>query len=65
MNEKTKRRWDDALTSNLKYNIGSLDFETKDRLQSGRGNAMLVAGSIYEACKYYELFQKHGLKKKI
>jgi type I restriction enzyme R subunit len=40
-----------------------LDFETKDRLQSGRGNAMLVAGSIYEACKYYELFQSHGLKK--
>ncbi len=40
-----------------------LDFETKDRLQSGRGNAMLVVGSIYEACKYYELFQSHGLKK--
>jgi type I restriction enzyme R subunit len=30
---------------------------TKDRLQSGNGNALLVAGSIYEACKYYELFQ--------
>ncbi len=40
-----------------------LDMETKDRLQSGKGNAMLVAGSIYQACKYYELFQKHGLKK--
>src|SRR3989338_3286037 len=40
-----------------------LDIETKDRLSSGRGNALLVAGSIYEACKYYELFQKHGLKK--
>jgi type I restriction enzyme R subunit len=40
-----------------------LDMETKDRLQSGRGNAMLVAGSIYEACKYYELFQKSGFKK--
>ena len=24
---------------------------------------MLVAGSIYEACKYYELFQERGLKK--
>ena len=34
--------------------------ETKDRLQNGRGNAMLVAGSIYEACKYYELFQASG-----
>ncbi|MCS6983438.1 MAG: HsdR family type I site-specific deoxyribonuclease, partial [Candidatus Absconditabacterales bacterium] len=40
-----------------------LDMETKDRLKSGRGNAMLVAGSIYEACKYYELFQKSGFEK--
>lgn len=40
-----------------------LDIETKNRLMSGRGNAILIAGSIYEACKYYELFQKHGLKK--
>lgn len=39
------------------------DMETKDRLQNGRGNAILVAGSIYEACKYYELFQQKGLKK--
>lgn len=40
-----------------------LDMATKDRLQSGEGNAMLVSGSIYEACKYYELFQNSGLKK--
>mgnify|MGYP001235566966 FL=1 len=40
-----------------------LDMETKPRLMSGRGNALLVAGSIYEACKYYELFQERGLKK--
>ena len=40
-----------------------LDTETKDRLSSGRGNAILIAGSIYQACKYYELFQKNGLKK--
>ncbi len=39
------------------------DMETKDRLQNGRGNAMLVAGNIYEACKYYELFQAAGFKK--
>jgi type I restriction enzyme, R subunit len=39
------------------------DMATKDRLQSGRGNALLVAGSVYQACKYYELFQKSGLKK--
>ncbi len=35
-----------------------LDMETRDRLASGRGNALLVAGSIYEACKFYELFSK-------
>ncbi len=40
-----------------------LDMEIKPRLLSGRGNALLIAGSIYEACKYYELFQKSGLKK--
>jgi type I restriction enzyme R subunit len=40
-----------------------LDFETKPRLASGRGNAMLVAGSIYEACKYYELFRSKGFDK--
>ncbi|MBO1065593.1 HsdR family type I site-specific deoxyribonuclease [Dolichospermum flos-aquae UHCC 0037] len=34
-----------------------LDFVTKDRLQSGRGNAILVADGIPQACKYYELFQ--------
>ncbi|HMI84206.1 MAG TPA: type I restriction endonuclease subunit R [Polyangiaceae bacterium] len=37
------------------------DMETRDRLKSGRGNAMLVAGSIYEACKFYELFAKTPL----
>lgn len=40
-----------------------LDFHTKDRLQNGRGNAMLVSSSIYEACKYYELFQNTGMTK--
>ncbi|PFW58415.1 restriction endonuclease subunit R [Bacillus cereus] len=39
------------------------DMATKDRLQNGRGNAMLVAGSIYEACKYYEIFRSKGFKK--
>jgi type I restriction enzyme R subunit len=37
-----------------------LDMETKDRLESGRGNAMLVSGSIYQACKFYELFLARG-----
>ncbi|MCB9555212.1 MAG: HsdR family type I site-specific deoxyribonuclease [Deltaproteobacteria bacterium] len=40
------------------------DFNTKPRLSSQRGTAMLVAGSIYEACRYYELFQKTELKGK-
>lgn len=39
------------------------DMEIKDRLKSGRGNAMLVASSIYQACKYYEIFQNSLLKK--
>jgi type I restriction enzyme, R subunit len=34
-----------------------VDFEVKRRLNNSMGNAILVAGSIYEACKYYELFQ--------
>ena len=38
-----------------------MDMEIKDRLQSGRGNAMLVSGSIYEACKFYELFERTPL----
>lgn len=36
------------------------DFEEKPRLSSGRGNAMLVASSIYEACQYYDIFQSQG-----
>jgi type I restriction enzyme, R subunit len=40
-----------------------LDMETKDRLKSGRGNAMLVAGSIYEACRFWEIFQARGFTK--
>jgi type I restriction enzyme R subunit len=39
------------------------DFITKPRLKDGRGNALLVARSIYEACRYYEIFQIFGLKK--
>ena len=34
------------------------DFGTKPRLLSQRGNAILVASSIFEACKYFELFEK-------
>lgn len=34
------------------------DFTTRPRLSNERGNAILVASSIYEACKYFTLFQK-------
>jgi type I restriction enzyme R subunit len=40
------------------------DFSVKPRLSSERGNAILVASSIYEACKYFVLFQKTPLKGK-
>jgi len=40
-----------------------LDMELRDRLQSGRGNALLVSGSIYQACTLYELFLNHGFDK--
>jgi type I restriction enzyme, R subunit len=40
------------------------DFSVKPRLSSERGNAILVAGSIYEACKYFTLFQKTPFKGK-
>lgn len=39
------------------------DFITKPRLKDGRGNSILVARSIYEACRYYEIFQNFGIKK--
>lgn len=39
------------------------DFDTKDRLVDGNGNAILVAASVYQACKYYEIFQQLGFKK--
>lgn len=38
------------------------DFKVKPRLSTGEGNAMLVSGSVYHACKYYELFQHSGFK---
>ena len=40
------------------------DFSVKPRLSSERGNAILVASSIYEACKYFTLFQKTPFKGK-
>ena len=38
-----------------------LDVETRDRLKSGRGNALLVSGSIYSACRFFDLLQQTDL----
>ena len=38
------------------------DFSVKPRLSSYTGNAILVAGSIYEASKYYDFFQHTEFK---
>lgn len=40
------------------------DMETKPRLMDGRGNAILVGSSIYQACKFYELFCQAGFRGK-
>ena len=39
-----------------------LDMETRDRLKSGRGNAMLVSDSIYAACRFFQRFSETHLK---
>lgn len=40
------------------------DFSVKPRLSSENGNAILIASSIYEACKYFTLFQKTPFRSK-
>ena len=40
------------------------DFSVKPRISNERGNAILVASSIHEACKYFVLFQKTSFKSK-
>ena len=39
-----------------------MDMEIKDRLKSGRGNAMLVSDSIYAACRFFQAFTETELK---
>lgn len=39
-----------------------LDMETTPMLVNRRGNAILVADSIYQACRYWDAFQKTALK---
>ncbi|MFQ5705731.1 MAG: type I restriction endonuclease subunit R, partial [Gemmatimonadales bacterium] len=38
-----------------------MDMETRDRLKSGHGNALLISGSIYSACRLFEMFQRTDL----
>ena len=38
-----------------------MDMATRDRLKSGHGNALLVSGSIYSACRFHEMFQRTDL----
>ena len=38
-----------------------MDMARRDRLKSGRGNAMLVSDSIYSACRFFEMFQQTDL----
>lgn len=68
---KLKQRWGNLQKMfSSKARLGQIvadivfDMETKPRLHDGRGNAMLVASSIYQACKFYELFQETELKGK-
>ena len=63
-----KQRWGTmkkvlSSQSRLEKIVGDIlmDMELKDRLKSGHGNAMLVSSSIYQACKFYELFDKTNL----
>ena len=66
-----KRRWGTLLNvessrERLKKIVADIvvDMDTRDRLKSGRGNAMLVANSIHSACRFYDLFQETPLKGK-
>ena len=42
-----------------------LDMETKPRLMDGRGNAIFVCASVYQACKAYDLFSQTDLAGKV
>ncbi len=67
--EELKNKWgtmQSVLSSEARMGkvVGDIifDFSVKPRLSSERGNAILVAKSIYEACKYFSLFQKTPFK---
>lgn len=69
--DELKKKWgtmQNVLSSRSRMNrvVSDIifDFNVKPRLSSERGNAMLVASSIYEATKYFELLQKTPFKGK-
>ena len=68
---KLKQRWGtmqnvlsarDRLTKIVEDIV--MDMETRDRLKSGHGNAILVSDSIYSACRFFEMFQKTDIADK-
>ena len=66
-----KRRWGTmqkilSAEDRLKTIVADVlfDMETRDRLRSGHGNAILVSSSVYSACRVFELFLNTPLKGK-
>ena len=47
----------DRIVKDIEY-----DFSLKPRLNTEKGNAILVAGSIFEACSYFQLFNQTQFK---
>ncbi len=63
--DELRKKWGtmkSVLSSRARMNrvVGDIvfDFSVKPRISEEKGNAILVAASIYEACKYFELFQQ-------
>lgn len=68
--QKLKERWGTlqnitSSSSRLEEIVKDIifDFEKVPRLEQGKGTAMLVASSIFEACRYWEIFQLKGFNK--
>ena len=67
--DELKKKWGTlknvlSSRSRMEKVVGDIvfDFSTKPRISNDRGNALLVASSIYEACRYFDLFQKTPLR---
>jgi type I restriction enzyme, R subunit len=65
-----KRKWGTMQTVlSCRTRLGKIvadilfDMNTQPRLANGRGNAILIAGSIYEAYKFYNLFIQNNFNK--